>query len=293
MAKYTTEVRTICEFFANQNSPVPSTSLTVNDTISSAIPSIFNFNFPIFDESYRIPLETKILRHFYTREIGFETFGLWQLKLETKLNEIMPYYNQLYKSELLEFNPFYDVELGTTNNKNLTQNEKRTENATDTFESETNSKTNTETTDTQNITDKTTGSENNSCDKNNIEKNAYSDTPQTQITNVDNYTYLTNYRNVSNNGTDTETKNNTLDYTRTNTNNINTDVTGNITTNSTNTNNIDEQKGLQSTEDYIEKVSGKRGTASYSQMLQEFRQTFLNIDMEVIESLDELFMQIW
>ena len=293
MAKYTTEVRTICEFFANQNSPAPSTSLTVDDTISSAIPSIFNFNFPIFDESYRIPLETKILRHFYTREIGFETFGLWQLKLETKLNEIMPYYNQLYKSELLEFNPFYDVELGTTNNKNLTQNEKRTENATDTFESETNSKTNTETTDTQNITDKTTGSENNSYDKNNTEKNAYSDTPQTQITNVDSYTYLTNYRNVSNNGTDTETKNNTLDYTRSNTNDINTAVTGNITTNSTNTNNIDEQKGLQSTEDYIEKVSGKRGATSYSQMLQEFRQTFLNIDMEVIESLDELFMQIW
>lgn len=293
MAKYTTEVRTICEFFANQNSPVPSTSLTVDSTISSAIPSIFNFNFPIFDESYRIPLETKILRHFYTREIGFETFGLWQIKLETKLNEIMPYYNQLYKSELLEFNPFYDVELGTTNNKNLTQNEKRTENATDTFESETNSKTTTETTDNQNIIDKTTGKENNSYDKNNTEKNAYSDTPQTQITNVDNYTYLTNYRNVSNTGTDTETKNNTVDYTRTNTNNTNTDVTGNITTNSTNTNNVDEQKGLQSTEDYIEKVSGKRGTASYSQMLQEFRQTFLNIDMEVIESLDDLFMQIW
>lgn len=293
MAKYTTEVRTICEFFANQNSPVPSTSLTVDSTISSAIPSIFSFNFPIFDESYRIPLETKILRHFYTREIGFETFGLWQIKLETKLNEIMPYYNQLYKSELLEFNPFYDVELGTTNNKNLTQNEKRTENATDTFESETNSKTTTETTDNQNITDKTTGNENNSYDKNNTEKNAYSDTPQTQITNVDNYTYLTNYRNVSNVGTDTETKNNTVDYTRTNTNDINTDVTGNITTNSTNMNNVDEQKGLQSTEDYIEKVSGKRGTASYSQMLQEFRQTFLNIDMEVIESLDELFMQIW
>lgn len=293
MAKYTTEVRTICEFFANQNSPVPSTSLTVDSTISSAIPSIFNFNFPIFDESYRTPLETKILRHFYTREIGFETFGLWQLKLETKLNEIMPYYNQLYKSELLEFNPFYDVELGTTNNKNLTQNEKRTENATDTFESETNSKTTTETTDNQNITDKTTGKENNSYDKNNTEKNAYSDTPQTQITNVDNYTYLTNYRNVSNTGTDTETKNNTVDYTRTNANNINTDVTGNITTISTNSNNVDEQKGLQSTEDYVEKVSGKRGTASYSQMLQEFRQTFLNIDMEVIERLDELFMQIW
>lgn len=88
---------------------------------------MFDFQFPIFDESYRSVIETKILRHYYTREIGLETVGLWKLKLNTKLNEIMPYYNKLYKSELIEFNPLYDVELtrerkvegsGTKNTKN-------------------------------------------------------------------------------------------------------------------------------------------------------------------------------
>ena len=53
--------------------------------------------------------------HYYTREIGFETVGLWKLKLQTKLNEIMPYYNKLYETELLKYNPLYDVDMTTTN----------------------------------------------------------------------------------------------------------------------------------------------------------------------------------
>ena len=109
MSKYTTEVRYICETAAGLTNSEGYNS--VEDIIYKALPSVFNFTFPIFDESYRSVIETKILKHFYTREIGFETVGLWKLKLNTKLNEIMPYYNKLYKSELLEFNPLYDVDL--------------------------------------------------------------------------------------------------------------------------------------------------------------------------------------
>ena len=68
MSKYTTEVRFICE----QASGLTE-SKGYNDTnsiIDLAIPKIFNFNFPIFDEGYRGVLERKILKHFYTREIG-------------------------------------------------------------------------------------------------------------------------------------------------------------------------------------------------------------------------------
>jgi hypothetical protein len=109
MSVYTTQVRFICEAEAGLKKSVGYDN--VNTVIQNAIPKIFNFSWPIFDESYRNVLETKILKHYYTREIGLETYGLWKLKLDTKLNEIMPYYNQLYKSALLEFNPFYDVDL--------------------------------------------------------------------------------------------------------------------------------------------------------------------------------------
>lgn len=34
-----------------------------------------------------------------------------------KLNTIMPYYNQLYKSALLEFNPLYDADYWRKSNR--------------------------------------------------------------------------------------------------------------------------------------------------------------------------------
>src|SRR5690606_30755344 len=45
------------------------------------------------------------IRHFYMREIGFETEGLFKFYLETWLLVHMPYYNQLFKSELIEYDP--------------------------------------------------------------------------------------------------------------------------------------------------------------------------------------------
>lgn len=61
-----------------------------------------NFNFgldsyPIFDENYRETLNNNILNHYYENEIGFETASLFRFYLNQKLNEIMPYYNELYK----------------------------------------------------------------------------------------------------------------------------------------------------------------------------------------------------
>lgn len=129
MAQYTTEVRTICEIYAGLDSSAGNAS--VNDVIRKSYPKVFDFDYPIFDPEYKAVLEPKILRHFYSREIAMETVGLWKLRLENKLNEIMPYYNQLYKSQLLDFNPFWDVDLtktyskqadGTTTNNTLSHN---------------------------------------------------------------------------------------------------------------------------------------------------------------------------
>ena len=61
--------------------------------------------YPIFDDSYRSSLNNKILDHFYNREIGQETIDMFRLAMRRKMNEIMPIYNQLYKSQLLAINP--------------------------------------------------------------------------------------------------------------------------------------------------------------------------------------------
>ena len=111
MSKYTTEVRFLCESLTGHTE---SQGLSqVDNILTEASPIIFSFQFPIFDEAYRLPLERKILRHYYTREISEETYGLWKLRLQDRMETIMPYYNKLYESALLSFNPFYDVDLTT------------------------------------------------------------------------------------------------------------------------------------------------------------------------------------
>ena len=92
MSKYTTELRSICEQFAELTESVGYKK--VDEVIRLALPKIFYFDFPIFDENHRTELETKIIKHYYTREIGVETVGLWLLKLEMTMNEIMPYCHQ-------------------------------------------------------------------------------------------------------------------------------------------------------------------------------------------------------
>ena len=69
-------------------------------TIKTLIDNKFNFkmdSYPIFDENYRNTLNNNILYHYYENEIGFETASLFRFYLNQKLNEIMPYYNELYK----------------------------------------------------------------------------------------------------------------------------------------------------------------------------------------------------
>lgn len=307
MSKYTTQVRFICETVAGLNESEGQTSIKL--VIAAAIPSVFDFDFPIFDESYRNVLETKILKHYYTREIGLETVGLWKLKLDTKLNEIMPFYNQLYKSELLEFNPFYDVDL--TRDHNLKKEEttkqdatekgttEKTGNIDDNTHTETNDNQNSEsTTDLQNTTG-STSKEQLGATKTHYDK--YSDTPQGSLQNVQNDTYLTNARMI--NDTDSQTGETTVSGNDTSkgttTANTNADGTSdterNISTNDSEEKSVSQNvnKNLSSIDDYIEHVKGKNGGVSYSAMLNEFRTTFLNIDMQIIDELSDLFMNLW
>ena len=88
-------------------------------TIKALIDNNFDFkmtDYPIFDENYRETLNHNILYHYYENEIGFETAPLFRLYLNQKLNEIMPYYNELYKVQ----KKLIDEKL-LLNNVNLTE----------------------------------------------------------------------------------------------------------------------------------------------------------------------------
>lgn len=72
----------------------------------------------VYGTAYAIPtrdeLNAKILNHYRFMEIGQETFGRWLFELNTALNEIMPYYNQLFYSADQDFNPIYNVDYKKT-----------------------------------------------------------------------------------------------------------------------------------------------------------------------------------
>ena len=299
MSKYTTEVRYICEHFSGLSESAGYND--VEQVIKNCLTKIFDFNFPIFDESYRQVLETKILRHYYTREIGLETVGLWKLKLNTKLNEIMPFYNQLYKSELIEFNPLYDVELTRerkiegTGTKDTENGESRDgENHANTSQSNTNMVTENGVDDsTVNRTVDGTQNQNTSGSGTNM----YSDTPQGAITELQAGKYLTNatvdsatntFGGASHDST-SQTSNNNRN------NETNTDGSTDSSNNGDYSSSMDGYSNttLSNTEDYLEHVIGSNGGESFSKRLNDYRETFINIDMMIINELEELFFGLW
>lgn len=335
MSKYTTEVRFICENAAGYDESKGFND--VDEIIESSIPSIFSFSFPIFDENYRNVICSKILRHYYTREIGFETVGLWKLKLQTKLNEIMPYFNKLYESELIKFNPLYDVDLNTTHvgdkNSESTKTESGTSNTSNsgigTDIKSGNNTTNSENTDVSNInsTGNASGSENGNTNgtkasannyeetNNDLHYDLYSDTPQGALDGVDEEEYLTNARKITDSKSKTGKNDNSdvtnENYSKNNSSNNTENVSGsnvgesktdssfdernerNTMSESNSEDNRNSNDKFNSTESYVVHVVGKQGGASYSKLLTEFRNTFLNIDMDVINSLSDLFFNLW
>ena len=63
--------------------------------------------YPIFNEQHRAELNEKIIRHYLMREISVETPQAFAFLLGRTMNENMPYYNQLYETELMKFDPKY------------------------------------------------------------------------------------------------------------------------------------------------------------------------------------------
>lgn len=98
MSKYTTELRFYLAFLAGLDE-----TDDVDKILSESWTQVFSFDFPIYNESHREELCKKILLHYYFREIGVETTGAWKVKLQMKMNEIMPFYNKLYQSIDEEF----------------------------------------------------------------------------------------------------------------------------------------------------------------------------------------------
>jgi len=218
--------------------------------------------------------------HYFNKEIGLETVELWKFYLEERLNLIMPYYNEMYKTVskdfdfLTSYNMVEDYGSEGTNKSNSNSNSTGNNKYSDSSDSNTISDTHNEVTENSN----TTGSEN---DKNKILK---SDLPQANFAGKDYGTNLDESEGTKNNSVDTTSKSNN-------------DTKTNVSTNTSSNSNNDSinKASMDSTGNNTEKY--KRNTKGYnvspSQLNLEYRKSLINIDNMIINELYDLFMLIY
>lgn len=311
MAVYTTEVRTICEQFAGMTDR--SGYGDIDKAISGSWDQIFSSEWDTYDPAYKPVLCRKILKHYWMREIGLETVGLFLHFLNTRMGEIMPYYNALYKSATLEFNPLHDYEMSHTSTK-TTNGESSNETVTE--ENHTRSSTETTTsesearlTESSQSSSQSSASSNLSSDDNstttstNQNINKFNDTPQGMLENVISGAYLTNATVDDGTSKVDETSGRTQTASEQSSGGTNRDSETDSTKSSSGSRNsqdtnatkgkVEGATSANTTEEYTLKVVGKTGGASYAKLLTEFRDTLLNIDAMIINELSDLFMGLW
>lgn len=153
----------------------------------------------------REELNNAILNYYKYREIGFETFGRFLEELKTALEEIMPYYNQLFFSTDQDYDLLYNVDY----TRDITREKQNTGN----------SETTTEASDTATTTSSL----------NNYSKNVNSQTPQGNLNitaqGINNVTYADNVSWNHNTGNDSATSTGTANTTANGTTENNEDET--------------------------------------------------------------------
>lgn len=132
---------------------------------------IFDFDYPLSNKVDKEKFETMILNHFILRRIGFETFTSFQIQLNVKLNEIMPLYNKMFES-LDGWNLFNDGEIVERDLK-----------------------------DNRTIENNTSANNKLNNKSETIADLRYSDTPQNQLENLRNGSYVTDANYNKNNDT--------------------------------------------------------------------------------------------
>lgn len=269
MSHYTTQVRWIVEYYT------PNFQGSITQRIQAAAPSIFDFNFPLWKNDYRLELETKILRHYYTKEIGLETVELWKLFLEERLNFIMPYYNKLYKAIDEEWNwkIDYDVWEKFMSSDNDVNQFYRTSKV--------------------DVADKLTG-------EGNVRGEQSQDTDSTvtgseKINDVNSDYPQASYQQ----GIDYASTSQTTD-----TNNQEKSV-GNVTATNENTmtntsdrsiNTLTDQHDhteIERGREHMMHRAGLNGSRSMSELFQQYRDTLMDVDVQIINDLHDLFMEVY
>lgn len=207
--------------------------------------------YPIYDENHRTDLNEKIIRHYALREIGQETAQQFIFYLGVTMAEIMPYFNERYKTLDMKYNPLESVDM-TTDSENGS-------------ESQSSSKASS----TQDSTSSSSSKSDNASTT--TSKSFDSDVPQTGVVgDFARYASHANESQADSSGTASSSQ----------------DSASHATSHSA----TDYQHDASNSKGKSH-VSGRSQSAM--SLVQEYRNAIINVDMEIVRSLEPCFMQLW
>lgn len=214
----------------------------------------------------REEINKRILDRFKYREIAFETVGRFIDELRITLNEIMPFYYQLFKTE--------DVMNGL---EDIFGNLDVIESFTETNTSSGNNSLSGNATASNNATSSATSSASSQSN----DKSVDSDTPQSQL-------------GISNMNIDSVDYANNATWSKTNTSTSGTD-TGTSSTTGSSTNSETSTSSKTGSIEHTLTRKGNQGVNTYAHDMGELRNIFMNIINDILENprLQELFMMIY
>lgn len=314
MSQYTTQVRKILEnaymHDHNLDHQWEMPFIKPRELCKTEYQVIFDFDFPLLASMTKQDLCTAILMHYYTREIGLETVELWKQFLDTRLNEIMPYYVQLESAKisladaLINRNVTEKLKRDGTENNDTSRKNNGSEESNGSFSSDNDSTSSNNATGSSTVNGTGDSSSNSTEDTTqNIEsngKNLFSETPQDGLEAVINGTYLTTATITNDNettGRNTEgsqTVHNESEEKQTDSN----ESSGSTHNENSGTNKNDKTtsflEDILHNKDYLENVS--RETLGFEgdklDVLLKYRDSILQIPRMIINDLADLFITI-
>lgn len=274
MSVYTTELRYYIESLAPDKIKGDIGAMCLN-----ADHHIFTYHHPMWGgENERQKLHTSILKHFYFREIGFETVALWKFFLNRKMMEMMPRYVELYNTTTYEYDLMSPISFRESYNEqgeNTDHNEVTSSGGTGM---------NRQFANTSERNDTTDNSESSSSTISTNDKSVESDLPQaTFASNVDYASRSSSNENNQTSTSDNQATSSTLYH------------ENNSGDESQQSDYDSSETGTQSgnyTRDHIITREGNMGISGPT-LIQEARDIILNIPIMIFDELEELFMSLW
>lgn len=291
MASYTMELRTYIEAW----SQFDTRPLTTAEKIEIGRKKLFDFNYPFFDPDYKAVFETNFIRQFYMTEIGFETEEYFKFQLETWLRINMTYFNKMFESEKLQYNPLFNTDLTEDSNRKNDRGKKDVRDTTQTANTTGTSDSLTDQVSSQDVT--SSGTTDGTSNDDNFNRLLKSDNPDSRLTLTTNdgegsITYASNIEENNENNSNTHHSESSGESHSDSTDKVT--ATSDTTTNSTADQNDVLTSDINEVEDYLNHKVGKAGSVSYPQLVKEYRESLLRIEQTIFtEMRNKLFMLVY